>query len=69
MDTLSVYDCVLIFNSTIYSRDGMTVDGGRLPVEFYTELPFKCGYLYALINLIPLEFSSLRTTKLCNNIM
>lgn len=44
----------------------MTVNGGWLSNEFYTELPFKCGYLYALTNLVPLEFSKLRTTKTCS---
>ena len=55
----SVYDALFLIRPSLNFRDGRVIKNytGRL-IEYFIQLPFNDGYLFALIHLIPGDYRS-----------
>merc|ERR1712170_255122 len=54
--SLSVFDTILIFSTTIYTRDGQAVRGSLSRTGFLMQIPFHTAYICAFTQLLPVEY-------------
>ena len=54
--SLSVFDTILVFNTTVYTRDGQAVRRSLSRIGFLMQIPFHTAYLCAFTQLLPVKY-------------